>query len=169
MKINVCSKLLPKIVTTLSPIPRALLQCEQETEPVFLLPNQVCFCPSPGKPNTKMMRLQQRESLTTRQSSEETEEHVSNPPPRKWGAQGYFWDRGQSGLKCGGMWLEVRRGEVIDDLRRRSQTTPLHRTHVHKMVVLAWSEDGVFSLLTSDIWSGPVDGLMDWPEVDKEF
>ena len=42
---------------------------------------------------------------------------------------------------------------------------PLPRTRVHKMAALAWSEGGVFSLLTSkgrlsDICVGPVEGLV---------
>ena len=43
-------------------------------------------------------------------------------PSSKIGTQGYLWDRGQGGLKCGERWLVMRRGEVIDDLPKRSQS-----------------------------------------------
>ena len=46
---------------------------------------------------------------------------LKSPSP-KIRTQGYLCDGRQGGLKCGERWLEVRRGEVIDDVCKRSQT-----------------------------------------------
>ena len=92
----------------------------------LMSPHQVRFCPPPWKPNTETTRLQQRERGFTHKAAMWGGESMSlKPASLKVGTEGYLWGRGQGGLKCGDRWLEVRRGEVIDDVLKRSRTSCL--------------------------------------------
>lgn len=66
----------------------------------------------------------------------------------------------QGGLRHGERWLAVWINEVISDLPRHNQSSCLNRTHVEKMLVLAWSEGEVFVPLMS---KGHLSGICVWP------
>ena len=87
---------------------------------------------------TRLVFAHRPESQTARQQ-DCSRERVFNHKAAKWGNRrtrpksaspklgtwGYLWGREQGGLQCGDRWLEVRRGEVIDDVHKHSQTSCL--------------------------------------------
>ena len=79
------------------------------------------FLPAAWKAKHRDDKTAAERGFTHKAVCEEVRAWVSNPLPWKWGLRDISGLR-QGGLKCGDRWLEVRSGEVIDVLRKRSQT-----------------------------------------------